>query len=105
MKLLYMCRTGFKNGGGVLRERPSQKMGGFQSAHSRKKQGILKWVSFGAAHVEKVESLGAAKAEKVGVWGGGGWCFRAAHTRTVRIWDPPSPPPGFLPTTQHEHSQ
>ena len=35
MKLVYLCRTGFKNGG--LRERPSLKMGGFQSSHSWEK--------------------------------------------------------------------
>ena len=41
MKLVYMCRTGFKNGG--LREHPLTEMGGggFQSGHSWEKQGIL----------------------------------------------------------------
>ena len=43
MKLVYMCRTGFKNagGGGGLGSGPSLKMGGFQSGPSREKQGIL----------------------------------------------------------------
>ena len=42
MKLVYMCRTGFKNWGeGCLGSGPSLKMGGFQSGHSREKQGIL----------------------------------------------------------------
>ena len=40
MKLVYMCRIGFKNGG--LGSGPSLKMWGFQSGHSREKQGILK---------------------------------------------------------------
>ena len=43
MKLVYMCRTGFKNGG--LRERHLSEKGGggegFQSGHSREKQWIL----------------------------------------------------------------
>ena len=39
MKLVYMCRTGFKNG--ELGSGPSLKMRGFQSGHSREKQGIL----------------------------------------------------------------
>ena len=52
--------------------------------------------SFGAAQVEKVDSLGPAKAEK---WGGGvegGGDFRAAQTRTVLIWEYPlSPSPAL----------
>ena len=108
---------------GGLGSSSSLKMGGggFQSGHSREKHGILelkitkkclffktmvfsicpsrksgtknciffKRGSFGAAQVEKVESLVSAKAEKC-VWGGG---FRAAHTRTVLIWEYP---PGGL---------
>ena len=82
MKLVYtcMCRTGFKNG--ELGSGPSLKMRGFQSGHSRENRGFsiclgrksgtknctfLKRGSFGAAQVKKVESLGAVKAEKMGV--------------------------------------
>ena len=39
MKLVYMCRTGFKNGG--LGERPFTENGGIQSGPSGEKQGIL----------------------------------------------------------------
>ena len=53
--------------------------------------------SFGAVQVEKVESLGAAQAEK---WGGGG--FRAAHTLTALIWEYPPPPP---PPHTHREDQ
>ena len=47
MKLVYICRTGFKNGGpaagggGGLGSSPSLKIGSFQSGHSREKQVIL----------------------------------------------------------------
>ena len=44
---------------------------------------------FRAAQVEKVESLGAAKAKNRGGGGCvGGWLgFPVAHTRTVPIWE------------------
>ena len=79
-----------------LRERPLTENGGLSERPLKGKQRILelkitkkriffkriflKRGSFGAAHVEKVESLGAAKAKEMGG-------FRAAHTRTVRLWE------------------
>ena len=124
MKMVYMCRTRGGGGEGCLWSCPSPKMGGFQSGHSRKKQGILeikitkkrffclffkrgsfrsaqvgksgtknciflKRGSFGAAHAEKVESLGAAKAEKMG----GGGLSRGTYPYCPYMGVPPSPPP------------
>ena len=73
MKLVYMCHTGLKKGGGGLGRGPSLKKGGFQSGPSR----------------EKIGDFGAKNG------GGGGFC--AAHTRTVLIWEysPPPPTPGL----------
>ena len=43
MKVVYMCRPEFENGGGGLKERPSLKMGGFQNRSTREtvKKGVL----------------------------------------------------------------
>ena len=82
---------GLKIGG--LWSGPLLKMGGFQNWPTREKRGFgaknnketytfLKEWSFPAAQVEKVESLGAAKAKHGG--------FSEAHTRTVPIWEYPA---------------
>ena len=121
---------------GGLGSGPLLKMGGFQSGHSREKQGILelkitnrrifltrvsfrsaqvgkaeqgivyvwKRAFFGAAHVEKVESKGAANAEKLG-WGMGGGLSRGTYPYCPYMGVTPPPPPGSYLPTQHGHSQ
>ena len=68
MKVVYMCRTEFENGGGGVKggSGPSVKMGGFHSGSSLKNEGILELKitkkrifligrSFGEAQVGKLE--------------------------------------------------
>ena len=100
MRVVYMCRPEFENGGlrsgpslkmGGFQSGPSLKNeGNFGTKNNREtyifKRGVfwsspgrisgrhkcicLKRGSFGAIQVEKVESLGAAHAEKWGLLGG-----------------------------------
>ena len=86
-------------GGGAFRAAPRGKKQGVLDLKDVGKSGtknciFLKRGSFGAAKVEKVESLGAPKAEKWGCGGcGGGGLSRGTypHTRTVLIWEYPPP--------------
>ena len=124
MKLVYICRKGFKNGGLSARLLTGQtedlgaknnketyillKRGDIPSAQVRKAEQwivFLKRGSFGAAHVEKVESLGVANAEK--------WGAFVRHIPVLYLYGSISPhPPGhrylcknhfLLVTCQHQN--